>query len=274
MLVVVQGNLQGIVTSFLLGDDCAIFGKTCNWLLEKRVVSPFKSTDISADELSGAEIAVTCAEKAFSDVPEFTVVSNSDFENIYTATKMFWRNVCHTLESVVSDIMEECGGGHFLHFDTSAKKWVLYFTKNQSKNLIVSMCLGNTVSQEYCRSADSYATDGWYEEEVFNDDGLLVGFKWKQISRETKTGIYRFETILDSTTQPEAESMLEKKKQKNDVYVEVFGLDFEKDFFLGDIVCVQYEFGNLKNNFKRKINGVTLCFEDGKKTTHIDFKEV
>ena len=274
MLVIVQGNLQGIITSVLFGDDCAMFGKTCNWLMEKRVVEPFKSTDISSEEISGADIAALCAKNAFSDVPEIEIVPNADFESIYSSSKMFWRNVCHTLESVVGDIMEECDGGHFLYFNALEKKWSLYFTKNRPKNLIISICLGNAVSQEYCRNADAYAADGWYEEEIFDDEGLLIGFEWKQISKETKTGIYRFETILDSSTLAEAEAMLIKKKQSEGVYLETFGLEFEKDFSLGDTVCVQYELGSIKNNFKRLINGVTLSFEDGKTTTHIDFKEV
>ncbi len=274
MMVIVQGNMQGIITSFLLEEDCAIFGKTCNWLLEKRVVCPFKSTDISADKISGADIAAYCAQTAFADVPQFCVAQPEGFDSIFGSSKMFWRNVCHPLENVVKDIMDECGGGHFLLFDTSEKKWVLHFTKNRETSLIVSACLGNTASQEYCRSADGYASDGWYEEEVFDDEGLLVGFKWKHIVKEEKNGIYRFETILDSSTKPEAEAMLIKKKKTESVYTETIGLEFEKDFLPGDIVCVQYEFGNLKNNFKRIVNGASLSFENGMTVTRIDFKEV
>ena len=274
MLVIVQGNLQGIVTSFLLGDDCAVFGRTCNWLLEKRVVAPFKNADIADGGLSGAEIAKFCAEKAFADVPEFYVEPNEDFENIYSESKRFWRNVCHSVESVVADVMKENGGGHVLRFEPQMKRWVLQFKKNRNTDRIISMCLGTASSQEYYRNSDTYAADGWYEEEVYDETGLLTGFVWNRISREEKHGIYRFETILESTTQAEAEAMLNKKTQSENAYLEVVGMTFGKDFSLGDIVCVQYEFGDCKNNFRRVINGVTLGFEIGAESLHVDFKEV
>ena len=274
MLVVIQGDLQGIVTSFIFGEDIAIFGKTCNWLLEKRVVTPFKSTDVSGDALSCADIARVCAQKAFYDVEEFEVAPTGDFTPVYSAERQFWRNVCHPLENVISDIMKENGGGHFLYFDRTAKKWVLNFTKNRQTDFVLSICLGTAVSQEYFRNADTYAADGWFEEEVFDSEGLLTGFKWNKISKNEKSGIYRFETILENESLIEAETALSKKIPEDGAYMEGAGYNFGKDFFLGDIVCVQYEFGDFRADFRRVINGVSLGFEEGRKTVHVDFKEV
>lgn len=274
MLVIVQGQLQGIVTSFLLGDDIAVFGKTCNWLLKKRVVAPFKSTDFSADILTCTDIARICAETAFSDVVEFEIADCHEFEQIYDTKKQFWRNVCHPLEDVISDIMRDNGGGHFLKFDPSKKKWILHFAKNRQTDFILSVCLGTASSQEYFRNAATYAADGWFEEEVFDSEGLLTGFKWRKISKNEKSGIYRFEEILDTETLAEAELGLIKKVQAEGARLELAAGHTDKDFSLGDIVCVQYEYDGFKKNFRRVIDGMSIAFEEGRQTVHIDFKEV
>ena len=65
-LVAVAGGLSAIIVGYQVEDDLAIFGRTCNFLLSKRVTPAFSL-------LSGhsGELAKGFAENAFSDVENF-----------------------------------------------------------------------------------------------------------------------------------------------------------------------------------------------------------
>ena len=68
-LLIVQGNKQAIVTGYFAGDDFAVYGRTVNWLLSRRV-APVLATETAVDVETYARGLVS---SAFSGVTGFVL---------------------------------------------------------------------------------------------------------------------------------------------------------------------------------------------------------
>ncbi len=273
LIVVVQGNKQGILTGFRVKDEIAIYGKTCNFLLSKRLVPKFTTNglDIKKDVES---ISRYCVENAFSDVENFVIGDARGFDEIYVDDKHFWRNVYNPASEVVHDLMDIGGGGHFVLFDIKNKKWVFNTTKNTVNPMIISVQMKNAYGIENTKMIGDYCSCGWYEMQQKMEDGVRPDSVWTYIEKDEKTGIYRWEGKLDGLYESEAISDLENKKITDDTELSLRKIYFEKDFQLGDIITLQYKFGRYEKTVQKIIDGVYLTFENNNISEKPVFKEV
>ena len=67
-LVAVQGGLSAIIVGKKVSDELIIYGRTCNWLLTKRITDSFDSTTATIDALLTEKV-----RQAFSDVTNFEI---------------------------------------------------------------------------------------------------------------------------------------------------------------------------------------------------------
>lgn len=271
MLVAVCGSRQGIVTGVRFGEDCAVFGKTCNWLLSKRACPPFTSSKLNFDG-SAYGLAKQCVENCFADVENLRILPCGNFENIF-ADRIFYRNVYNPVSEVVEDILTLGGGGHYMYFNVQNKTWDLTVTRNKNTGLTVSENNKNTHSMEHIYEIGSCADSAWYEAEVYDSENLLTGFEWKNVSKNEKSGIYRWEVVFSAENSSEALKYLDKKTVTDEISSKIKRLKFEFDYNLGDVVNVVYKCADFNRRTSMVISGIHLGEANNEITEEIILKE-
>ncbi len=256
--VIVQGDLQGIVTGVRLGEDFAIYGKTCNWLLTKKIVPKFITSDLPV-ACNPEEIARYIVSNAFSDQENFLLGEKVGLGDIDT----FWRNTYNPLSDVVSDLLAKKYAGHNIFFDRAQKKWIFNIIPANYSDLILSEANGNAFETEYTYSIDDYYSECWYEQEQDFVDGEFPDPIWTKLVKDKKTGIFRLECVVGATVESEAESIMKEKTVKSEIVTDACGLKLGEDYNPGDILRVQFVNGKIARTEQKQISGVNLGWENG-----------
>lgn len=255
-LVVKQGDCAAIITCKQAGTDFAVFGRTCNWLLGKRITPDF-------DQLTGTVEQLTrgFVETAFADVDNFVLGTEIGLVNEIN----FWRNTYNPTIDVVKECLANDGAGHAVVFDTQNKQWVYTVLKGQELPLIISESNKNAYDTEITEDCLDYCTGGWYEKQEEAAEGEETPEPvWTQITNdETKTGIYRWECVLSGSNESEAKSNLAEQKWNNETSVKSRNLICGRDYNLGDIVRVQIQKGQYRTTVKKRITGVNIRYAQG-----------
>lgn len=246
-LVVVQDGLSAIVIGKELRDELIIYGRTCNWILSKRITPEFQSVSGSAGQLASGFVGT-----AFSDVENF-VTENSDIGEVID-----FESKQSTTLNVVVDCLNQSKLGHKVTFDTSEKRWVFDVLKGNENDLIMSEANKNAYNTVISADILDLATCGRFYQET--EDGLVSTVYEGDTE---KTGIYRWEAELDGKSSSEAGVSLKKMAEKNEVTLTARGAVFGKDYALGDIVRVQIIKGSYRTTVKKRISGVEIRFEQG-----------
>lgn len=161
-LVAVQGDKQAIITGRRVKEDLALFGRTPNWLLSRRVIKKFKTSVLSLPSKDSETIARWVVSQAFSDVGNFILGGKINL----TVQRDFWRNTTNPVNEVVRDCLALDGAGHRVRFDPTAKKWVFEVYKGIERPLTISAAYNTAYDTEYTEDIQDYFTSGWYEREL------------------------------------------------------------------------------------------------------------
>lgn len=158
-LVAVQGNLSAIIVGKKVSDELIIYGRTCNWLLTKRVTDAFDTTTDKIDTLLNAKV-----QEAFSDSP---LVTESIFSNLPTLTASR-DDKCETF-SFVQESLQLANLGHTLEFDPVKSKWIFKILKgNESNPLVISTVNRNAYDVSTESDLLNLCTQGWYKKQYQN----------------------------------------------------------------------------------------------------------
>ncbi len=252
--VIVQGELQGVVTGIRFGEDFAIYGKTCNWLLTRKIVPKFISTDLPTGN-NPEKIARHLVSTAFKDQENFILGDMVGLEDI----DAFWRNTYNPLSDVVSDLLARKNAGHDIKFDRINKRWVFNIYPPSYPAVVLSVANGNASGMEYTYSVDDYYSACWYEKEQEFVDGEFPDPVWTRLVKDEKTGIFSSECVVGATVESEAESLLKDKTVKSEIVTDVFGEDYKP----GDILRVQFVKGKIARTMQKQISGIRLGWENG-----------
>ncbi len=238
-LVVVYKGLSAIVAGYQLGDDLTIYGRTCNFLLSKRVTKAFSAVSGLSGELSRG-----FAEVAFADVDNFCIGSVEKG----TETQI------ESSDIITNSLIERCIAhdnlGYEIVFDTKNKKWVFNILPSNENEIIFSEANKNAYNLQLSYDILDLAHGGYYlpkdmEESLY-------------IENSQASGIYRWETLLAPSTEQEALSELKSEKICDEVSLCARCAKFGTDYQLGDVVRVQVIKGSLKKTFKKRISGVEI----------------
>lgn len=256
-IVAVQGDFQAIITAKQIrGNELILYGRTVNWLLSKRVTPNFSTYRLDIG-INAEDIARWAVGEAFSDVENFVIADKVGLE----CEKHFWRNVYNLTSDVVSDCLDNADAGHELRFDRDTKTWVFRIYKGSELPLVISAENKNVYSVEYSEDIQNYCSQGWYEKIVSGDDGEES--VWQKITSDAeKSGIYRWEGVLSGNSESEAQSSLKGKRYKKDCEAACSDLRCGRDYGLGDVVRVQFAFGEYKVSEKKRIVGVKVWSEN------------
>ena len=262
--IIVQGDLQGIVTGVRLSGDLAIYGKTCNWLLSKKIVPKFITHDLPT-QCNPEDVARYLVSEAFSDQDNFLLGEKVNLSDMDT----FWRNTYNPLSEVVKDLLVRENAGHNIFFDVKNRNWIFNVLPRNQSNVILSDANSNVFNTEYTVSIDDYYSCCWYEQEQDFVNGEFPDPVWTKLIKDEKSGIFRSECVVESTVESEAESLLLGKKVKSEIVTDVCGLDYGKDYRLGDILRVQYVNGKISRTEQKQVSGISIGEEEGKSQVEV-----
>ena len=248
-IIAVQGDNQAVITGKKASSDFALYGRTPNWFLSKRVTPNFSQMYYSPEFTAKQLVAA-----AMADVSNFKIVRTSGF----TTKIRFWRNVYNPTIKVVSECLARVSAGHKMWFDISEKKLKYCAVKPAQRNIIISRTNMNALNITYTDDFQDSANGGYYQV----TDETTGEMTWTEIASD-KTGLYRWVQVLGGDNEYDAEASLKTKKRKRNVTFDVRGLKYGTDYALGDVVTVKSEFGGYRRTDKKQITEVNIWYENG-----------
>ncbi len=246
-LVIKQHSLSAVVVGYELSDELVIYGRTCNWLLSKRITPKIAKKAVFAGEKTAEMV-----RDAFSDVTNFEIKS------IVSGDKTEFETEEGTTLSAVCKCLDNSGLGHEITFNEKDNKWEFNIFSGKENEIILSEAHKNAYNTGISFDLLDYVSCGKYEKETSN------GIKTVDIVKDAeKTGIYRWETKLSASSEDEAKKELDILNEKYELSMDTEGISWKKDYDLGDVLRLQVIKGSFKKNEKRKVMGVEIFVEQG-----------
>lgn len=238
-IAVRDGKKTAIITGREVNDELVLYGRTANWILEKRIAP--KTESITDD---AGIICSNLVENVFSDVSDFSV--NPPTESTQITAE---RTSLITVYDAVKGYLSQAELGHKVDFDTENKRWIFSVIKGREIPLLISESNKNACDTSVCEDILDFADCAY-----FGDDGYIEG---------EKEGIYRWETVISAETETEARALLSEKKINNEVTLKLRNLKFGEDYSLGDTLRIQITKGKWRTTLKKIISEVRLFTKDG-----------
>lgn len=246
-LVVKQHGLSAIIVGKELGDELVLYGRTCNWLLTKRITAERASAKVYP-----GTVAKDMVQEAFSDVDNFVI------ETAPKGTEVEFECRQNTTLKLVRDCLELSNLGHELCFNDKTKNWEFRVLEGIENELILSEAHQNAYDTKISWDILDLATCGVYEKKTSN------GYTSAKITGDSdKTGIYRWEAELLGETENEARMNLEKLTHKNKISLTTEDVFWKKDYALGDVVRLQIIKGDYRTTEKKRVSGVEITTRQG-----------
>lgn len=246
-MVAVQDGFSAIVVGKELGDELVLYGRTCNWLLSKRI-SPKRELITSVP----GEYAAQVVNDAFYDTQNFVL------GNIVPGNEAEFENDEGLALDIVTNCLAGAKLGHEVVFDIKNKRWVFNILEGTQNSIVLSECHKNAWNTKGTFDIIDMATCGIYKE--YTDTEIVSK---SIVKNPEKTGIYRWETLLFGKNKTEAGAELEKKSPKNEISLGTKGIVFGKDYQLGDKVRVQMVKGGYRTTEEKRIKGVEKYYAQG-----------
>ncbi len=253
-LVAVQGNKQAIITGWQLNDECVLYGRTCNWILTRRVTPSYALTENTAGNM--------CRElllQAFYDVPEMMVDGTvGEGEPI-----KFEQTKDSTTFDAIQSCLERGSAGHEVVFDTKRKCWLFRTLYGEKRSVLLSEENRNMHSSLYMEDCLTAYNGLWYYESQEKDsEGNQPSPIRSYISRDdNQTGIFRWECLSDAETEQTAKQELDLKKHNRKGSAMLRDFRFGVDYGLGDRIILQVKKGSFHLEEEKKIVGVHIWYE-------------
>lgn len=241
-LVVKQHGLSAIIVGKELGDELVLYGRTCNWLLSKRI-----SPEMEESTVYSGTAAKEMVQKAFSDVDDFTIL------NIALGSRVDFECRQGETFNAVRDCLKLSNLGHELSFNEKTKNWEFSVLEGAQSDLILSEAHRNAYDTKISSDILDLATCGVYNKKT--DNGYT---STKLLGDTSKTGIYRWEAELLGETENEAKINLNKLAEKNKISMTTDEVSWKKDYGLGDVVRLQIIKGAYRTTEKKRVLGVEI----------------
>ncbi len=301
-LIAVQGDRQAVVTTKHFEDEKPVlYGRTLNFLLDKRVCFPFDGA---------GEDAVTKVCELIEEIPGVVFESDADSagECNYCTDKPA------SLLQTLCGILEEKGLGHSYGYDFERKQWVFRIIRGRENNLLLSESLLNMYAFEKTESILDFANCGYYyqkssylgnwdavanspcltEDESnvgkiyqVSNGGTRFGITWNAgdfiiccsadgkftksatlsegfyvFVGEDKSGAEHLECFLDDDNLEDARKSLGKQKAYTSVVAKVKNVEFGRDYLLGDVVRLSKKNGDKVITEKKRITEINIWQEN------------
>lgn len=226
-----------IITGKEIGNELTLYGRSCDWLLKKRVVLPFAEV-----ERNTGEHIKYLFENAYSDCDDMIMGSCLQGE-----TKIFAQRYYKELSSAVEQALNAENFGWELVFDTIKGKWIFNILKGQDLELIVSEGCKNAAGLSVTGNISEFANYCYY-----GTNGAVNG------KGSEEEGLYRFETYVNSEDEDECDKKLDECRKQWTTELDTVGILYKKHYLLGDTLRVQIIKNELKITRRLRVRGVEM----------------
>lgn len=264
-IVIEEKGKFAVVTGYMLGEDFAVFGRTCNWLLKKRILHEKKAVSAGADEITRSLVST-----AFNDTSALVLGDALDI----TETVDFTAEANTSLFDAVRECLSLQKCGHSLDFDVKSKQWVYSNFQRRNNDIVFSAANKNAYDIQLENDLLDFADCGYYEKKTVDSEGAENVQTTYFSDDKTQSGIYRWEAVLDGEDENAAAVSLKTKTIKDEVSFGTRNVKFGVDYQLGDVVRVQVIKGGLRLDTKKVIAGIKILRKSGAASEEPIFEEV
>lgn len=249
-ILVVWKNFQGFVTCYRWDSEYRVTGMHLNGLLHRAVI-PKTITELTGDVETLAFSAIS------KNIPWLTLGDTKGFSNSvgYSTEKYM------SADDYIQELLQLDNAGYVITADIENKQFVFQCIKPKENLLMLSEGNLNAYDFEITYSNKEMAFGGWYQkEQPEKSDGTKPDPIWTYISLDTtKSGVFKIDCVLSSTTETDALNELKSKKSTYDILLQTHGIRYNVDYCIGDILRVQK--GGLTAN--KLVSGISMWSDRG-----------
>lgn len=265
LLALTDGQLSAVIIGYNVTDDFAMYGRTCNWLLSKRITKGFDTKNATSDAITREIVS-----NAFFDSEDFALGSEIGLEEEIE----FMKEGSTLTSEVVAECLKLQSCGHTLDFDVAKRMWIYKNLCGKELNLTLTEVSGKAYDTQLSYDILDYADCGYYERENDLEGGAPEESVTTYLASEgTRTGMYRMEALLDGIDESEAQSELDQKKAKDESSFKLRGKRYGVDYNLGDVVRVQIKKGSCRKTVKKRISGMEIVHNSTGRSERPVFEE-
>lgn len=161
-LFLTQGKKQAIITGKKIENEIRLYGRTPNWILTRRTVSPFNTKNFL--DYSYEDVVMRAIEDGFSDVADELIT----FENSAGEKGKSHLVKCkrETVFDVIRERLEKDALGHSLTLNIKTKKWDFKIYDGKIREEILSEQNRNLKNTVLTENALEFCNSGWYKLEL------------------------------------------------------------------------------------------------------------
>lgn len=254
--VVRQGNYTAIIIGYDIQDTAVLYGRTCNWILTKRISKKF------AEETFAPQTkARSLVSEAFSDCSNFALGTNISATDTATLAK----DNDGTTFDYVKEILSLKNYGHSVSLDLTNKLWKFNITNGVQRDFVRSEANKTAYDARLTYDVLDLADCGYYEKEVTTTDAdgnETTSTETTYLKRGSKSGLLRWESLLSGSTEGEALADLKLKKAKDDTAFSTRNIKYGTDYNLGDIFTMQLIKGLYSAPVTRRVTGIEITYNE------------
>ena len=288
-VILSEDDRQAICVGKYISDNLRVYGRTPEWLLSKRIVLPFKTSTIFGGSYTDPETLmlyllnqtyktpVTVLEDgtAAGEVNADAVCNElviPEAVGVESFGRHFWRNGANPLSEVIADLCDIIGCGFSLRADFENKCWRFKLVFGEERHILISKSLKNVYDLTLKESFLDSANGGYFE--IYDADAEQKPYGYIK-GENGGTGMLYWDTVLASASGlSEAQKLIKKAKPEYRLDCELLGLEYGKDYQLGDVVRVQFEMGKFRKTLKRRVVGASIINSSTQKSIKPTLAEI
>lgn len=275
-LILCEEDNQAICVGRRISDKLTVYGRTPEWLMSKRVVLPFKTSEIFGTDtyLDPETIILYLLNEAYKE-PKKIAEDGSVDSSINTdavaedfiipepigaekLTRHFWRNSANPLSDVIKDLCDLWGCGYKVRFNHENKCWDFSFVFGEKRDIVISKSLKNAYDMSLSDSLLERVNGGVFKVYA-GEDTEVENYGYIQAGSAANKGMLYWETVLASASGiSEAEKLIKSSAAEETVDCEVKGAVYGEDYSLGDEIRVQFEAGPFRTTLRLKVTGISI----------------
>lgn len=256
-MIAICGKLQAVVVMKTIEKhELIVFGRTLNWLLQKRVVMPPEG-----------EKTRNIINEVKKCIPRYMYIGTIP-SGAKEAEDVIERSGAEVAGTAVENLLKLANLGHAVRLEKQSDGTVRYIfdvLEGKETEIVLSEDLRNVQELVYTDDMLDYCSAGYYlKDEVWTE----------YVKDSTKEGIYRFEGVLDSDNRTDAGNEFNELRWKRVCEGKVKVLKLFKDYELGDIIKIKFKRGSFSVTTKYRITGVHIWYEGESEGEEPEFEEV
>ncbi len=238
-LIVSFNGFWGFLTSYRWDEKMTVYGMHLNGLLHRAVLP---KTD---GEVTGGLSEIITG-----------LIENIDWLKVKEPLEecgsvTYSRDDYSLADEYIEELLGILGVGYRIDADIKEKCFTFSLIVPSQRELIISSENKNAHDFQVSYINKKKANGGWYKDKESGE--------WRYISLSEKAGIEKIDTLLSKTNENDAINELKNCTETFEILAEIYGLEYRRDYKIGDIVRVQNE----ELSVKKQILGVRMWDENG-----------